>query len=900
MADAKPCSTGSPKCMPKGQCLAGKCIGANLCACKVDSDCAAFDDGNLCNGVMTCALGADGVDGQCEPLPGSAITCPAPPGKPCLAGSCVAKTGKCAFTLVGDGGACQDGDGCTLKDACKAGQCVGVPLNCDGGDPCRIYVCDKVFGCNEGPKSDGGPCDDGNACTSIDICVGGTCKGKPADCGDGNPCTIDLCSAKSGACTSLVDNNGKCDDGDACTVGDGCLDGQCTANKLACNDGDDCTIDGCDGQGGCKHILVPGKDCDDGDACTLGDTCNPVGKCLGKGKACDDANVCTAEQCIKGACVITPKIGKGCDDGDACTHTDRCDPQGSCVSLPVNCDDGNPCTAVVGPCSTQKGCTIAQSDGKSCNDGNLCTIADKCAGASCQGIKLPCDDGNACTVDSCEPKGGCLNVQNPCDDGNDCTSDKCDQPPPMGSGKGCINAVVNGFQPCEDGSKCTVGGVCNGLSCEATVLPCDDKNACTKDACDPGSGCSHLPIASTALVCDDGDLCTDDHCDGKGKCVGKAKNCDDGNPCTQDACHTIKGCVATILKEGASCDDGCGCTKGETCLGGLCSGGQIVCPQCPKPGQGDCGIYDDNNLCNGAYACVQDGPCGKVAGIAGGGGVCREVVPKVVCDPLGNSPCVKNNCITTTGKCAMKPLVNGSPCDDGIACTVGDLCTQGQCASGKAADCSAVEDACNQSICAPDAGADKGYQCVPLPRPGTGIHCDADGDGCTALDSCHQGQCKAGQAINCQGVQGPCQVAACVSTGAGGFTCKLSPAKDASPCDDGQLCTLGDFCKSGVCKPGPDKPTCASSSGPCAKGICDAKAKRHGSLPAGAHRRRQALRRRRQWLHRGRRLRRRPMCARLLARLQRQERLMHPGRLQIHGRWHMGVHPLAVQREQAL
>ncbi len=822
--DGKPCTAGGSKCLPQGQCLAGKCVGINDCKCKKDVDCVAFDDGNLCNGLMACVLGADGLNGFCEPAPNSAVSCPTPADKPCQAGVCNPDDGKCSFLPVPDGGACSDSSACTLKDKCKGGKCNGVALNCDGGDPCRIYVCDKVFGCNEGPKGDGGKCDDGNACTETDSCVGGKCQGKPAGCDDGNPCTIDLCNSKSGGCTSLVDNQAKCDDGDACTAGDGCVDGVCSAKQLACDDGDDCTIDGCDGQGGCKHILVPGKDCDDGDACTLVDTCDLAGKCQGKLKGCDDANACTAEQCVKGACVVTPQIGKKCDDNDACTHTDRCDPQGSCVSLPVNCDDGNPCTAVVGPCSVKKGCTVVPSDGKSCNDGNLCTIADKCAGAACQGIKLPCDDGNACTIDSCQPKTGCLNVQNTCSDGNHCTTDKCDPPPPVGTGKGCINGVINGFQPCDDGSKCTVGGVCNGLNCESKIVPCNDKNACTKDSCDSGKGCAHLPIASTALTCDDGDLCTTDHCDGKGKCIGTAKDCDDGNPCTQDACHPIKGCVATILKEGASCDDGCACTKGEQCQGGFCSGGKVVCPLCPKPGQGDCSVYDDNNLCNGAWTCVQDGPCGKISGISSGGGVCVAAVPKVVCDPLANSPCVKNTCDTLTGKCAPKALVNGSPCEDGVPCTVDDLCADGACASGKPADCSAVEDACNGSFCVSDPAADKGYQCVPLPKSGTSVHCDADGDGCTALDSCKQGKCTAGKSIDCQGVQGPCQVAACQSTGSSGFTCKLSPAKDGALCDDGQLCTVGDFCKGGKCQAGLEPPTCAAVESPCAKGVCDAKA----------------------------------------------------------------------------
>ena len=806
-------------CLPAGKCLAGVCGGANPCSCAQDADCVPFDDGNLCNGVLACVKGPAG--GTCAPKAGSAVVC-APTSQPCAANQCDVATGACKLTAVAEGAACDDGDACTVKDACNQSKCSGNTLKCDLGDPCRIYVCDKVFGCNDGPQIDGGVCNDGNPCTASDACIAGKCQGKNVACEDGNPCTVDLCAAGTGACTFLVNDSAKCSDGEPCTAGDSCVDGKCVAKALACDDGDACTIDGCDGQGGCKHILVPGKDCDDGDPCTLTDRCELDGTCAGKTKACDDANGCTVDICVKGACVVTPEIGKKCSDGDACTHTDRCDPQGACVSLPVDCDDGNPCTAVVAPCSAKSGCAIGVSDGKSCNDGDLCTIADKCAGAACQGIKLPCDDGNGCTVDKCAPKTGCVNSQNPCDDGNDCTFDKCDPPPPVGGGAGCLNPVVNGFQPCSDGSKCTTGGACNGADCEAKLVPCDDNNPCTEDACDAGAGCIHMASPATA-TCADGDPCAVGACDGKGKCIATAKVCDDDNPCTQNDCHPTKGCFFVPLKEGADCDDGCACTQAEQCQGGFCSGGKVICALCPKPADGGCAIYDDNNPCNGGFECRTDGPCGKVAGISGGGGVCVDSKAPVVCDPLANGPCLKNSCQLDSGECAMKQLVNGTPCDDGVPCTVGDLCLGGQCGGGQPADCSALADDCNLAACVTDPGDAKGYHCVALPRSGTAVYCNADDDGCTAHDHCLAGKCVAGKAVDCGGIAGPCELAKCATTGPQGFTCKIEAAKDGTPCEDGQHCTSGDTCQVGKCVTGPGTPDCGALDGACAKGFCDPK-----------------------------------------------------------------------------
>jgi hypothetical protein len=42
-------------------------------------------------------------------------------------------------------------------------------------------------------------CEDGNACTANDVCVNGTCKGGAApSCDDGNPCTTDSCDTVKG------------------------------------------------------------------------------------------------------------------------------------------------------------------------------------------------------------------------------------------------------------------------------------------------------------------------------------------------------------------------------------------------------------------------------------------------------------------------------------------------------------------------------------------------------------------------------------------------------------------------------------------------------------------------------------------------------------------------------
>jgi hypothetical protein len=79
------------------------------------------------------------------------------------------------------------------------------------------------------PGQEGEPCDDGNVCTVNDACVAGTCIGTPATdgapCDDGNPCTSNSC--QDGACESLPLTGAPCSDASMCTRNDLCQAGIC-------------------------------------------------------------------------------------------------------------------------------------------------------------------------------------------------------------------------------------------------------------------------------------------------------------------------------------------------------------------------------------------------------------------------------------------------------------------------------------------------------------------------------------------------------------------------------------------------------------------------------------------------------------------------------------------------
>lgn len=109
-----------------------------------------------------------------------------------------------------------------------------------------------------GGKPDGTACNDGNPCTTGDSCASGTCVGGAATmCDDVNACTVDSCDPAKGCVHAFT--AGPCDDGDACTTGETCAFGLCVPeSKTVCDDGDACTVDSCDSMGACVFAPING------------------------------------------------------------------------------------------------------------------------------------------------------------------------------------------------------------------------------------------------------------------------------------------------------------------------------------------------------------------------------------------------------------------------------------------------------------------------------------------------------------------------------------------------------------------------------------------------------------------------------------------------------------------
>jgi len=376
-------SANQAECDDGDKCTTGDHCGGSLCLTTGTLDC---DDDEICTtdycdpelGCMSevnsvpcddedvCTYGEHCNLGEC--VPAGELTCE--DNNPCTDDSCDPQAG-CQF--VPNDGDCSDNNACTDGDYCEGGGCQPGPLiYCDEANPCTDDSCDVGTGCIHVPNVK--QCDDGNECTVGEMCANGVCTGgeEPA-CDDGNLCTDDSCDALVGCV--YVDNLVPCDDLNACTEQDACTAGICVPGEVViCDDKNSCTSDSCDPAQGCVFAHLAGS-CDDGDACTQNDTCID-GICTpGDPTVCNDGNVCTDDSCEPDSgCVFLSNDG-GCDDDDACTEGDHCQ-GGLCLpGDPVVCDDGNTCTT--DSCSPQNGCVyVPVADGTDCGGGKTCLNGD--------------------------------------------------------------------------------------------------------------------------------------------------------------------------------------------------------------------------------------------------------------------------------------------------------------------------------------------------------------------------------------------------------------------------------------------------------------------------------------------------------------------------------------------
>ncbi len=388
--DGNPCTAvsacdGSGRCVGQPLPAGSACDDSNLCtsgdACTEAGVCAGVpveagtpcDDGSLCTSNEVCKAQLDGSV-ACE---GTAKDCD--DRNACTLDTCDPATGACGRAPLD----CNDRNACTAETCDPERGCVRAPVDvpcgtgagacsyghhCEGGNciaepgcpsyVCQTGTCDYYSGCTYYSQA-GTDCSD--ACY-YSTCIRGYCEPQIPllECDDGNPLTQDSCHPEKG----------------------------CVYTDI-CDDFNPCTSDSRDPvSGACLHAAVPGS-CDDRNACTIDDTC-VNGACRGTLRSCDDANSCTNDYCdnLRG-CFRSARTG-ACDDGNPCTENDACR-EGSCsAGVPILCDDGDPGT--LDTCNVRDGCVSLPDPRLTDQDGD--GVPD--SGDNCPTVPNPDQDPAVC------------------------------------------------------------------------------------------------------------------------------------------------------------------------------------------------------------------------------------------------------------------------------------------------------------------------------------------------------------------------------------------------------------------------------------------------------------------------------------------------------------------------
>jgi len=436
-----PCDDGN-YCTRNDACEAGICASSARVDCSEQStECMSAtcdpqsgacqlsprEDGLFCDSDESACTQERCVEGRC--VIEREVRC----DELCRDGVCDPNTGLCSGEPLADGTACDDQDACTQNNTCRGGVCFIEALlcacdeldegeRCDDGNPCTIESrCNADGECLAlGFEPEGEPCEaDGDLCTQ-----GGRCDGQ-GECVEESPvtCENELAELELGPCQTLrcqgarggvceivtLDDGVACETGALCDEVGSCQAGHCVAPPKDCSAlSDPCAEGACEpSTGECvRHVFPAGSPCEDGDLCT------GAGRC-----SVDDAGAtrCTSSEGSADLCDTCAGQAEGasCDDGDLCTEGDRCARRGSilvCLGQPITCELSDPlgacqgavCDPTTGECSA-----LDLPTGARCNDGEACTINDRCApspedasvarciGQDLNSAELSCPEGGA-------------------------------------------------------------------------------------------------------------------------------------------------------------------------------------------------------------------------------------------------------------------------------------------------------------------------------------------------------------------------------------------------------------------------------------------------------------------------------------------------------------------------
>jgi hypothetical protein len=199
------------------------------------------------------------------------------------------------------------------------------------------------------------------------------------------------------------------------------------------------------------------------------------------------------------------------------------------------------------------------------------------------------------------------------------------------------------------------------------------------------------------------------------------------------------------------------------------------------------------------------------AGMGGAGGVALPCI--IDCSTIEAPPCSVSVCNEEAKQCEIVAGEEGEPCDDGLFCTVEDLCVEGSCTGSAQNECGLTPAPCTSITC------DEGTQTCSSAVLENGTDC-TDADPCILGGTCQNGLCL-GTPNDCFLAPTPnaCYLSVCnPDTG----DCEPVPGNAGSSCVDyTDLCSTGNTCDTaGNCGGGGPK-DCSHLTVGCNDGQCN-------------------------------------------------------------------------------
>jgi len=616
--------------------------------------------------------------------------------------------------------------------------------------------------------------------------------------------------------SNLVNGACKCD----CKTGD---NSQCLAPKVT----SDCT----DGSGKCCCNCPPNKCGPNGKSNPNTASCDcdcPTDSCKSKGpnwiasKAdCSCQCPLSASNCNSDVQVFNPttcncdcKPVCPSDPGQMFTRNSNCFCNCDQAALTANCtaqnketrytpfDPKNPSAAQCkcGPCKTNYKpdangicqCTLTNCTNQFVLDSNKCQCNCPAGGPKCEPPLIP--DTATC---SCLP----------------CPTGKCNCPASVKADCDKLkrvyvfNSTFCGCQACENNFTDTDPK----FATECTKCPLTDDSCKTvpKDLHYLNSSICLCQCPSNTTCPIVGDIYLPDKCACRsclpGECVcgnGIVEAGEDCDNSTDPCCDKCKLLVDLPCK-----DNKCGICSKQTDNTLVCkNNSEKLCPsnECYTavcvPSDGTCTITNHDDIaCGDKNLCQRRCLNGK----------CQDYDQKTIdgrCQ-LSDAPnctdCCVYECNPVDGKCIQNWATKyNKTCNDGLACTINDVCVNNTGNSSFPLKCTGVKKCTSESQGIPppcmewDCAEYLFGQCITSPTNNTNVPCAADGY-CTLAGVCAPtGECL--RPLRSCDSENPCTVGRCNEEVQ---SCQfLTDLADGLPCDDNDNCTENDVCVSGDCQ----------------------------------------------------------------------------------------------------